>query len=230
MTLRLSAVLAPLALGAALLTGCRGMVSEKPPIHPNLNMDFQEKFEPQEANPFFADGRANRTPVAGTVARGLMPENTPFQTGREAGGALVRTNPLPTTRDVLLRGQNRYNIYCAVCHGKAGDAKGVVMTGGYGWVAPSYHDDRLRAAEDGHFFEVASNGWNTMPGYAAQIPVADRWAIVAYIRALQKSQNAQRGDLPADVIAQVEQGASANMAGGNRAASPASAPAADSTR
>ena len=228
------AVLGALLLAPLLLGGCRGMVSEKPPIHPNLNMDFQEKFEPQEANPFFADNRANRTPVAGTVARGMLRETTPFQTGRE-GTALVRANPVPVTRDVLLRGQNRFNVYCAVCHGKAGDGKGVIGAGGYGWAVPTYHDDRLRTIEDGHLFEVISNGWNTMPGYAAQIPVADRWAVVAYVRALQKSQNAQRGDLPADIVAQVEQGQSANMAGGNRAAlpgaaAPAAAPAADSTR
>lgn len=225
-TLRRFAVL-PLLASVVALAGCRGMVSENTPIHPNLNMDFQEKFEPQEANPLFADGRANRTPVAGTVARGLMRENTPLQTGRD-GGALVRANPVPTTQDVLLRGQQRYNIYCAVCHGKAGDGKGVIGTGGYGWAVPTYHDDRLRAIEDGHFFEVITNGINTMPGYAAQIPVADRWAIVAYVRALQRSQNAQRGELPADIVAQVDQGRSANMAGGSRGGTPAAgaAPAA----
>lgn len=211
-TLRRFALL-PLLASVLALAGCRGMVSEKPPIHPNLNMDFQEKFEPQEANPLFADGRANRPTVAGTVARGLMKENTAFQTGRQ-GGALVRTNPLPITQEVLLRGQQRYAIQCAVCHGNAGDGKGVVGVGGYGWVVPTYHDDRLRAVEDGHFYDVIVNGIRTMPAYGHQISVADRWAIVAYIRALQLSQHAQQGQLPADVLARIGAPASGAPSGG----------------
>ncbi len=213
LTLALAAVLA--------LSGCRGMVSEAPPIHPNLNMDFQEKFNPQEANPYFADGRAMRVPVAGTIARGFLRDDAGIYQGRTAGGAFLPTTPVPVTRELLLRGQQRYNIYCSVCHGKAGNGQGIIMTGGYGYTpAPSYHDDRLRSVEDGYLYNVITNGVRSMPGYAQQIAVGDRWAIVSYIRALQRSQNAERGDLPADVLRQIEQAQSANMGGGSTGAAP----------
>lgn len=182
------------------VAGCRGTVSEKPPVHPVLNMDFQEKYEAQEANDFFADNRAMRTPVAGTVARGFLREDTEFYMGRSANGALVAKNPLPITPDLLSRGQERFNIYCAPCHGEAGDGQGIISTGGYGLVpATSYHDDRLRAIEDGHFFDVITHGIRTMQAYGYQIKPHDRWAIVAYIRALQRSQNASVSDVPAEV-------------------------------
>ncbi len=216
-TLVLAAVLA--------LSGCRGMVSEAPPIHPNLNMDFQEKFEAQEANPYFADGRAMRMPVAGTVARGFLRSDASLYLGRTEAGGYVADMPVPVTRELLLRGQERYNIYCSVCHGKSGNGLGIIMTGGYGYTpAPSYHDDRLRDVEDGYVYDVISNGVRSMPGYAQQIAVADRWAIVAYIRALQRSQNAERGDLPADVLRQIEQAQSANMSGGSTGAALATPP------
>jgi mono/diheme cytochrome c family protein len=180
--------------------GCRGTVSDKPPVHPVLNMDFQEKFEAQEKNDFFADGRAMRTPVAGTVARGFLREDTEFYTGRHENGALVAKNPLPVTPELLSRGQHRFNIYCSPCHGEAGDGQGIISTGGYGLVpATSYHDDRLRSIEDGHFFDVITHGIRTMQPYGYQIKPHDRWAIVAYIRALQRSQNAAASDVPAEV-------------------------------
>ncbi|MCY3593745.1 MAG: cytochrome c, partial [Bacteroidetes bacterium] len=96
------------------------------------------------------------------------------------------------------RGRERYDIYCSVCHGVAGDGQGIVMTGGYGFVPIGFHNDRLRTIEDGYLYEVISQGVRTMPAYAQQIPIADRWAIVAYVRALQRSQNADRDDIPAD--------------------------------
>jgi mono/diheme cytochrome c family protein len=211
-----------LIAGTVLLAGCRGMISEKPPVHPNLNMDFQEKFEPQEANPFFADGRAMRPPVPGTVARGLLKEDTPFYLGRTAGGEYIEEMPVPMTRELLLRGRERYNIFCTVCHGGAGDGQGIIMTGqssttgqGYGYTpAPSYHIDRLRQVSDGYMYDVIANGVRNMPGYAQQISVLDRWAIVAYVRALQLSQNAGEGDVPPSELAKIAQGASANMEGG----------------
>jgi mono/diheme cytochrome c family protein len=214
------------ALALLALAGCRGMESSRPPVHIVPNMDWQEKFDPQEANPFFADGRAMRMPVAGTVARGFLRADDAFNTGR-SGAAFVTTNPAPLTRELLLRGQQRYNIYCAVCHGKAGDGQGIIMTGQYGYTpAPSYHEERLRAVEDGYIFQVISNGVRSMPGYAQQVPVADRWAITAYIRALQRSQNAGAADVPAAVRAEIEQVQSANMAGGNQGTAAAPAPAA----
>ena len=194
------------------LAGCRGMRSEDPPIHPNLNMDFQEKFEAQEANPFFADNAAMRTPVPGTVPRGLLREDTEFYLGRNENGEFVGEMPVPVTRELLIRGRERYNIFCSVCHGKAGFGQGIIMTGDYGYTpATSYHQDRIREATDGYLYDVVANGVRNMPGYAQQIPVADRWAIVSYIRALQRSQYATEGDIPPSVLARIEQGSSANM-------------------
>jgi mono/diheme cytochrome c family protein len=193
-------------VAVVLFAGCRGQASEHPPIHLNPDMDFQEKFGSQQANPFFADGRASREPVPGTVARGLLRDDTGFHFGRNADGSYVQEMPIATTREVLLRGQSRYNIFCAPCHGQAGDGMGIIMTGNYGYVpAPTFHDDRLRAETDGYFYDVTANGIRNMPGYAQQIAVADRWAIVAYIRALQRSQHALEDDVPASVRAQIDQ-------------------------
>ncbi len=194
-------------LGGMILAGCRGGVSEEPPIHLNPNMDAQERFEAQEANPFFADGRAMREPVPGTVARGMLKEDTRFFLGREADGTYVSTIPIAVTQ-LYDRGRERYNIYCAVCHDLAGAGQGIIMTGNYGYTpAPSYHDPTVaaRMADDGYVFDVISNGVRTMPGYAQQIPVVDRWAITAYIRALQRSQNASAEDVPASVLADIQQ-------------------------
>lgn len=196
------------------MTGCRGTESENTPIHPNLNMDFQEKFQAQEANPFFEDNAAMRKPVSGTVARGLLREDTRFWTGRTEAGDYITEMPIPTTRELLERGQERYDIFCTVCHGRAGDGQGPIMTGNYGYTpAPSYHAERLREVSDGYIYDVIANGIRNMPGYAQQIPVADRWAIVSYIRALQRSQNARESDLPESILARIQQGGSANIEG-----------------
>lgn len=201
------------------------MTSERPPIHPNLNMDFQEKFEAQEANPYFADGRAMRVPVAGTIARGFLRADSRLYTGRTENGDYITDMPVPLSRELLLRGQERYDIFCSVCHGKSGNGLGIIMTGQYGYTpAPSYHDERLREVSDGYLYDVITNGVRSMPGYAQQIPVADRWAITAYIRALQRSQNASEEDLPADVLRQLEQAQSANMSGGSTGAAAGAAP------
>ncbi len=187
------------------------MHSDNPPIHPNLNMDFQESFEPQEANPFFEDDAAMRQPVPGTVKRtGLRTtQNAPYFAARTADGALVETIPMEVTPAVLARGQERYTIYCTPCHGGAGDGQGIIMTGnggqGYGYTpAPSYHTDVLRARPDGYLYDAIANGIRSMPSYAHQISVPDRWAIVAYIRALQRSQNATAEDVPAPILSRLE--------------------------
>ncbi|GAB5518486.1 MAG: cytochrome c [Rhodothermales bacterium] len=198
------------------LSGCRGTLSENAPIHINPNMDWQESFKPQEANDFFADGRAARPPVAGTVARGFLKDDVAFFEGRDDAGVYVATSPVPVTPELLQRGQERYNIYCSMCHGDAGDGAGIIMTGnngqGYGYVpAPTYHSDNLRAESDGYLYEVIANGVRNMPGYAQQITVADRWAIVSYVRALQRSQYAPEADVPASELAQAQQNASANI-------------------
>jgi mono/diheme cytochrome c family protein len=207
---------APLAAAALLtlsgsLIGCRGMKSEKPPVHLNRNMDFQQRFEEQEANPFFADDAAMRLPVAGTVARGRLrtTQNADFLLGRTSGGDFVAQVPVPVTEALLVRGQERYNIYCSVCHGRAGDGRGVIMVGnggqGYGYTpAPTYHSDFLRTVPDGYLFDVITNGVRSMPSYGFEVAPADRWAIVAYLRALQRSQNAGAEDVPAPELERLQ--------------------------
>jgi len=180
-----------------LLSGCRGTISEKPAIHPMLNMDQQERKEAQEVNNFFEDGRSMRQPVEGTVARGLRKADFKYYEGVDENGDWIEEMPVEVTRSFLYRGQERFNIFCAPCHGKVGDGLGIIMTGQYGYVpAPTFHQDRLREAPDGEIYSAIYNGVRTMPSYAHQVPVEDRWAIVAYIRALQASQN-----VPEDEIA-----------------------------
>ena len=183
-------------LAVVVLTGCQGTISQKEPIHINPNMDWQERFEAQEANPFFADGSAMRAPVKGTVARGFLKENDALWTGKTASGSWASI-PVEVNLELLERGRERYDIFCSVCHGLAGDGQGIIMTGGYGYVpAPTFHSEMVRAQADGYLYNALTYGVRSMPGYGTQIPVEDRWAIVAYIRALQRSQNASASDVP----------------------------------
>ncbi len=180
--------------------GCRGTISERPPIHPILDMDFQERFEAQEANDFFADGRAMRMPLPGTISRGFLREDAAFYFGKQDDGTFVIKTPVVVTAELMARGRDRFEVFCTPCHGLAGDGKGIVSTGGYGLVpAPTYHNDRMRGIEDGYLFDVISNGVRTMQGYGYQVPPEDRWAIVAYIRALQRSQKANVDDVPSEI-------------------------------
>lgn len=194
------------AVAFVVVAGCRGTVSDEPPVHPILNMDFQQRFEAQEPNPFFADGRAMRRPVPGTIPRGFLREDTEFHFGRLESGGFVAESPVPVTAELMERGRVRYDIYCAPCHGAAGDGQGVIATGDYGLVPPpTYHDERLRNIEDGYLYDVIVNGIRTMQPYGYQIPPKDRWAIVAYIRALQRSQSADASDVPAEIREELEQ-------------------------
>ncbi len=168
------------------------------------NMYDQPRLKPLAANGFFADGRASRDFPKGTVARGLLKEDALFYRGVE-DSAVATHFPMPVTREVLLRGQQRFNIYCTPCHDGTGGGRGMVVQRGFKQ-PPSYHVDRLRQAPPGYLFDVATNGFGVMQGYAAQIPTADRWAIVAYIRALQLAQNAKLDSLPADERARAEEG------------------------
>lgn len=209
MTRFLSMPLPILAAGILMmsLAGCRHSTSNAPPIHINPNMDVQPRYDPQERSPFFADGRTMRPPVVGTVARGFLREDTRFFFGRDESGAFVDRMPVELTRELIERGRDRYEIFCSVCHGVAGDGQGIIMTGNYGYVAaPTYHSDALRAMPDGHYFDVVAHGIRTMPGYGAQVPVADRWAIVAYIRALQRSQDAGAEDVPPGTLTNTQTG------------------------
>lgn len=158
-------------------------------------MSDQPRMRPLRPSTFFPDGSSARPPVDGTVARGHLDEDDAFFTGR-VDGKLVERIPVPITAELVRRGQERFTIYCTPCHGQIGDGTGMIVQRGFPQ-PPTYHQPRLRQAPDGHFFEMITKGQGKMQPYAAQVPPADRWAIVAYIRALQLSQNATLADLPA---------------------------------
>jgi len=173
--------------------------STDPPIHLNPNMDDQPKYEAMEESQFFLNRSAMREPVEGTVARGQLNENTVYYHGKSSSGALIKKMPVKISQELLERGQKRYNIYCSPCHGLTGSGQGIVVKKGF-LPPPSFHIDRLRDIEDGHIFDVISNGIRNMPSYRYQIQeVADRWAIVSYVRALQRSQHATVNDIPEDI-------------------------------
>jgi mono/diheme cytochrome c family protein len=161
-----------------------------------LDMHVQPRQNPLSRSDFFADQRSERPPVEGTVARGELREDTYFYTGK-AGNSPGDSMPFPVTKEVLQRGRERFDIYCAPCHSRVGDGNGFIPSRGFARKPPSYHIERLRKAPLGYFYDVITNGFGIMPDYAAQIPPRDRWNIVAYIRALQFSQNATQADVPA---------------------------------
>lgn len=188
-----------LALVAA--SGCQGSVSSSPPIHLNPNMDQQDRYDPQEPSTFFADGRSMRPQVAGTVARGHLNEDDHYFRGK-AGETFFATMPAQVTVDaaLLARGQARFNIYCLPCHDAAGTGQGIVAKRGM-IPPPPFTMDRLIEMPVGQIYDLITNGVRNMPSYGAQIPVADRWAIVAYVRALQLAGHAPLSQVPADVAA-----------------------------
>ena len=157
-------------------------------------MANQPRYDPLEASTFFQDGMSARPRIPGTVARGELATNPLLETGK-VNGALVDTIPFPITMDLVNRGEQRFNIYCSQCHGRTGDGNGMIPSRGYRR-PPSFHTETLRAAKTGHFFDVMTNGFGAMPPYKTMIPARDRWAIVAYIRALQLSQHATVSDVP----------------------------------
>jgi len=181
--LRQSVVVIALA-GTALLAGCR------------LDMQVQPRVNPLAKSDFFPDQRSARPPVEGTVARGQLHEDAYFYTGK-IGNSPGDYLPFPVTREVLDRGRERYNIFCAPCHSRVGDGNGFVPSRGFARTPPSFHIPRLQKAPAGYFYDVITEGFGTMPDYASQIPARDRWNIVAYVRALQLSQNATMADVPA---------------------------------
>jgi len=166
------------------LAGCRQDMHDAP------------RYEPLEASTFFANGQASRALVANTVPRGLLREDTHLNEGR-VDGQLATTFPMAVTPAVMQRGQERFNVFCSPCHGRTGSGNGMVVQRGFR-APPSYHEERLRNAPVGYFFDVMTNGFGAMQDYASQVPVADRWAIAAYIRALQLSQRATLADVPAN--------------------------------
>jgi mono/diheme cytochrome c family protein len=191
--LRAAAVLAmSVALGA-----CRQDMHDAP------------RYEALEASPFFGNGSSARNLVANTVPRGYLREDELLYTGK-VSGQFVNTFPMAVTADVMARGQERFNVFCAPCHGRTGVGNGMIVQRGFRQ-PPSYGEQRLRDAPAGYFFDVMTNGFGAMQDYAAQVPVADRWAIVAYIRALQLSMNATVADVPADRRADLDRPAQENQ-------------------
>jgi mono/diheme cytochrome c family protein len=172
------------------------------------DMHNQPKYIPLRDSQFFRDGSSARPLVEDTVARGTLREDTAFYTGKE-GGAEVATLPFPLTQEVLDRGEQRFNIYCSPCHDRTGSGQGMIVRRGYRQ-PPSFHIDRLREVPVGHFFDVSTNGFGAMPDYRAQITPRDRWAIAAYIRALQLSQHALVADVPAQDRPKISQPAGAS--------------------
>src|SRR6202790_5287603 len=160
------------------------------------DMHDQPKYIPLRESTFFSDARSARPLVAGTVARGQLHEDALLYTGK-GNGTDATMFPFRIDNREMARGEDRFDIFCSPCHGRTGSGDGMVVRRGYRR-PPSYHDDRLRNAPIGHFFDVISNGFGAMPDYAAQIEVGDRWAIVAYIRALQLSEHATAVDVPAE--------------------------------
>ena len=160
------------------------------------DMHDQPKAKPQSKSAFFVDGRTGRLPVDGTVARGELREDDHLYRGK-VDGVFVTTFPFKIDAAIMERGRERYNIYCTPCHGATGLGNGMVIQRGFKVPAASHHIERLRVAPVGYWFDVITNGFGVMFGYAAQIPVKDRWAIIAYVRALQLSRNATAEDIPA---------------------------------
>lgn len=191
-------------LGALVLTsvvalgGCaRGCTSSRPPIHPNPSMDDQPKVRPQAASDFFYNGASMREPVPGTVRIGGLKEDAAFFTGKGADGQFVATIPHAVDDALLERGRQRYAIYCQPCHDARGDGRGIlfqranVPTG-------DFHQEKVLKYPDGQIFDVITNGVGLMAGYRWPIPPADRWAIIAYVRELQRDRLARATSASAD--------------------------------
>ncbi len=187
------------------IAGCRGSFSRRPPIEVFPDMDRQPRLRPQTANQFFPDGLSSRLPVPGTIARGAPYEDIPINTGREPGTTnFVELLPVPVTAELLARGRERYTIYCAVCHGAAGDGKGVITK--YQMVGmANFHDQRLVTMPDGEIFHTITYGKNLMGAYGSLVRPHDRWAIIAYLRALERSQLATLEDVPPQARAGLDQ-------------------------
>lgn len=183
------------------LTGCfRGTPSEEPAIHLNPNMDDQLRYDPQEKSNFFSDGRTMRDITKGTVARGALNEDDALYLGTDANGAYIKYIPIKLNDAIMARGKERYDIFCAPCHAFSGDGKGIVVQRGF-LPPPSFFQENVLAFDDGYIYEVITKGVRNMPQYRKQIPdVNDRWAIVAYVRALQKTQTATKADLPKEKL------------------------------
>jgi mono/diheme cytochrome c family protein len=183
-TRRSSARVAVIAAACFALTGCRQDMHDAP------------SYDPLQGTNFFANGAASRPLVANPVARGQLRADEHLYTGK-INGQVANEFPMAVTKQVLDRGQERFNVYCSPCHGRTGEGNGMIVQRGFRQ-PPSYHEERLRNAPVGYFFDVMTNGFGAMQDYSAQVTVPDRWAIAAYIRVLQLSRSATVNDVPAE--------------------------------
>lgn len=179
-----------LLIAVAAVMGCR------------QDMHNQPRYKPLAGSDFFADGRSARPAIAGTVARGHLQLDEARYTGK-VNGAEVNEFPFAITRADLARGQERFNVYCSPCHGRLGDGQGMVVKRGFK-APPSYFSERVLKATIGHYFDVVTNGFGAMASYASRVPVDDRWRIIAYIKALQYSEQASVADVPADRMSDLD--------------------------
>ena len=191
-----------LTIAGAGLAACRQDMHDAP------------RYEPLEASAFFSDHQSARMPVANTVSRNPLADTDELLYTGKVNGVLANEFPMPVTAAVLTRGHERYDIFCSPCHGRTGKGDGMIVQRGMRQ-PPSFMDDRLRNAAAGYFFDVMTHGFGAMQDYAAQIPVEDRWAIVAYERALQFSQHAAVGDVPDDRLPDLDRPATAPGGGGS---------------
>ena len=205
-------------ISAVPLAGCaRGCTSSRPPIHLNPSMDNQPKVRAQSASAFFYDGSAMRQPIPGTVAIGGLKEDTAFFTGKSADGQFVAAIPVTVDENVLERGRERYTIYCQPCHDARGDGKGILFQRGNVPTA-TFHQEKMLKYSDGQIFDIMTNGQGLMPAYRWPIPPADRWAIVAYVRGLQRDRQARNASAAAPTSPPAPASATATAAkpAGNR--------------
>jgi len=192
------AILACLGLLVISVAGLRGGLSRRPPIELFADMARQPKLRPQTVSEFFTNGLASGLPVEGTVARGAPYQDTPSNTGRLPGTTnFIATNALPITAELLARGRDRFQIHCWPCHGAQADGRGITTSYGLAVIA-NLHDPRIVRLGDGELFNTVSKGKNMMQSYGASLSPADRWAVIAYVRALQLSHLATLDDVPAE--------------------------------
>ncbi len=195
--------IAAFAAGIVVLTGCSG-VQRTPPIQVWPDMKLQARFDAQATSGLFVDGRASRRRPEGVVARGHLLEDNVFNTGLQTDGFYVGKSPVEVTPAVLTEGEWRFNTYCAPCHDRTGLGKGMIPQHNPAWQPANLTEDRLVEAADGDLFNVITYGRRTMPPYGAQNRPSERWAIIAYLRVLQRAQHGKSGDVPASTLSSLE--------------------------